>query len=81
MKPRLKDEPYMVLPYGQIAIPMSLATDVLKHCIYVDRNYSSELHDYVYSLPKGGEKNGIDTHVVDVDILKASIIAAKLEAS
>jgi len=81
MKAKLKDEPYMVLPYGQVAIPMSLATDVLKHCVYVDRNYSTEMHDYVYSLPKGGEKNEIDTHVVDVDTLKAALVAAKLEAS
>lgn len=79
MTVKLKDEPYMMLPYGNLAIPLSMATEVLKHSMFVDRSYNSEISDYVFKVYHPGGRTTMDTTVIDADVIKAAIVASKLE--
>jgi len=81
MTVKLKDEPYMILPYGTLAIPLSMASEIIKHSVYVDRNYNSDIHDYEMKIGRPCTGSTLDTMVVQPDLMKAALVASKLENS
>lgn len=78
MNPKIKDEAYLMLPYGRYAIPTSMASEFMKHAVLANLRYNSELRDYEIEV-SGIDKNTMDATLVSSDSLKAAMIAGKLE--
>jgi len=75
---KVKDgELYAVLPYGTLAIPLSMLDNLYKSSFFIEKNYSSTVAGYEYKIVD--KMHSYDVSLIPSDILTAALVAQKME--